>query len=109
MTKRQVEMWKEMADLTNAKCTATCRCIGQCCSPEYCQMAAEAMTKAGHPFEKVPFGKTFAHSGPCPVPPHFRPLCTLQQCKISSLGFDPKDPEWTKQYFKLRGKLRLDA
>jgi hypothetical protein len=105
MTKEQETLWQEMADLTNAKCQEACRQVGQCCSTEYCQIAAEAMTEAGHSFPKMPFGKTFVVDGKCIVPPHFRQLCVLQQCKINGCGFDPKDQEWTKKYFDLRTKL----
>jgi len=41
----------------------------------------------------------------CTCPPHFRPLCSLHQCQIAGLGFDPKDPKWTYKYFKIREKL----
>jgi hypothetical protein len=64
-------------------------------------MAAEMMEKAGVPIPPMPF----IVDGKCAVPPHFRPLCTLHQCKISGLGFDPKDPKWTKRYFDLRERL----
>ena len=57
-----------MADPTNAKCQEACRQVGQCCSTEYCQIAAEAMTEAGHSFPKMPFGKTFVVDGKCIVP-----------------------------------------
>lgn len=107
MKAKDIKLWQKMADLTNAKCSATCRSVGQCCNPIYCDLAADMMKAAGHQFDLVPFGKTFAWQGKCTVPPHFRPLCTLQQCKISGLGFDPKDPKWTKKYFALREKLEL--
>lgn len=41
----------------------------------------------------------------CIIPPHFRPLCSLHQCKIAGMGFDPHDKEWTERYFELRAKL----
>lgn len=107
MKKEAIQLWQEMADLTAAKCKETCGSMGQCCSPFYCEFAADEMTKAGHPFEKVPFGKTFAWQGKCTVPPHFRKMCSLQQCKISGLGYDPKDEEWTNKYFELRDKLEM--
>lgn len=105
MTNKQITMWQQMADMTFAKCKAACKNIAQCCNTIYCEMAADAMTEAGHEFPKMPFGKTFVVDGKCIVPPHFRPLCSLQQCKISSLGGDPLDLEWTEKYFELRDKL----
>jgi len=72
----------------------------------YCEMAVEFMQKAGVPISTVPM--PFIVDGKCVIPPHFRPLCSLHQCKIASLGIDPKDPEWTKNYFALREKLEMD-
>lgn len=105
MSPRLVKLWQEMAEMTMAKCKEHCHALGSCCSPEYCQMAAEEMTKAGHKFPLMPFGKTFVVDGKCIVPPQFRPLCSLQQCKISGMGVDPKDPEWTLRYFQLREEI----
>lgn len=107
MKQREVELWQKMADMTHEKCVKTCRSIGQCCRPDYCEMAAANMREAGHPFPLMPFGKTFVVDGKCIVPPHFRPLCSLQQCKISGLGCDPKDMEWTEAYFELRDELAM--
>ena len=101
MTDKDKALWQEMADLTLNKCRETCYSLGSCCSVEYFDMAAELMEKAGVPILPMPF---FV-DGKCVVPPHFRPLCTLHQCKINGLGFDPKDPVWTKKYFELREKL----
>ena len=68
------------------------------------EIAAEkgvALTPTGHPELKL--------MGPngCIAPPHLRPDCTLHVCSINSLGFDPKDPAFTKAYFKLRGALTV--
>lgn len=101
-----IELWQEMADMTLAKCRATCKILGSCCSEEYCSMAksiaAEHGVKLLETGGKIPF---LDSDGRCIVPPHLRPLCSLHQCKINGLGFDPKDPEWTEQYFNLRSKL----
>ena len=96
------QLYQEMADLTYSKCKETCKIkLGWCCSGEYCDMAKEIMEKAGVPIPEMPFVK----DGKCVVPPHFRPLCTLHQCKISNLGTDWDDPEWSKKYYKLRDKI----
>jgi hypothetical protein len=48
--------------------------------------------------------------GGCVAPPHFRKLCTLHVCSINSLGFDPKDPRFTREYFILREQIeQLEA
>lgn len=44
----------------------------------------------------------------CIAPPHVRPLCTLHVCSISGIGSDPKDPKFTKDYFKLRNKIERE-
>ena len=96
------QLYKEMADHTLSKCKNTCRVrVGFCCSSEYCDMASELMKKAGEPIPEMPFNKT----GACVVKPHFRPLCTLHQCKINGLGADIEDIKWTKKYFRLRDKI----
>jgi hypothetical protein len=68
-------------------------------------MAAENMEKAGFAFERIPLDQMFLVDGRCTVPPHFRPLCSLHQCKIGGMGLDPADPKWTKEYFDLRERL----
>jgi hypothetical protein len=99
--KTREQLWQEMADLTLEKCKATCKIMGSCCDSSYCEMAAESMQEAGVPVPEMPFVK----DGKCVIPPHFRPMCTFHQCKISGLGFDPKDKDWTDRYFALRAKI----
>ena len=106
MTKKEVRLWEQMAELTKRKCLATCHQMGSCCDAMYCRMAEETAKAHGVTVEptgnpKVPF----AGEKGCVMPPQFRQMCTLHQCKISGLGFDPKDPKWTKEYFDLREKL----
>lgn len=104
MDSKMIKLWQQMADLTLEKCKKTCKVgVGSCCSGEYCDMAKELMEKAGEKLPEMPFVK----DGKCVIPPHFRPLCSLHQCKINDLGFDPEDPKWTVKYFKLREKLIL--
>ena len=102
LKKDKAALWQEMADMTFAKCREHCHDLGCCCSQEYCDMAAEIMEKAGAPVPPMPFSDK---DGRCTIPPHFRPLCSLHQCKISGLGLDLKDKKWTDKYFKLREKL----
>jgi hypothetical protein len=105
MTKKQIALWKQMAELTWRKCIKTCHAMGSCCCAEYCDMAVEYAKEHGVTLERRPGTMFLDDKGTCQVPPHFRPLCTLHQCKIAGLGFDPKDPAWTKKYFDLREKL----
>jgi hypothetical protein len=102
-----IDRWQQMADLTLSKCRQTCKHMGSCCNDIYCEFAEE--------FAEKEFGQTFRKTGnparylntdgTCAIPPHFRMLCTIQQCEISGYGLDPKDPEWTKRYWKLRKQL----
>lgn len=101
MTRKDQALWQQMADLTLDKCLQSCKNLGSCCSSEYCDMAADMMEKAGLSIPPRPF----IVNGKCVVPPHFRPLCALHQCKISSFGYDLKDRKWTEKYFALREKL----
>jgi hypothetical protein len=104
---KQIKLWQDMADLTMQKCRQKCRVLGSCCSLEYCQIADEYAKEKGITLEPtgnpIPFLTT---EGVCTVPPHLRIFCTLHQCDIQSLGFDPKDPKWTRQYFNLREQLK---
>jgi hypothetical protein len=101
MNQEEKELWQKMADLTYEKCRKTCLSLGNCCHGLYCEMAAEAMDADG---EKVP-PMPFVVDGKCIIPPHYRKICTIHQCKINSMGFDKDDPEWTKRYFSLRDRL----
>ena len=95
----------EMAELTFSKCKEHCHNLGSCCEDMYCNLAIEYAEDKGVNLVKELGHFPFIKNGKCLVPPHLRPICTVHQCKISSLGFDPKDPEWTKKYFELREKI----
>jgi len=107
MTAEEQAMWQEMADLTLSKCKQHCRKLGSCCDHMYCESAIDFAKKQGVEIKRD-FGQPLLiKDGKCKVPAHLRPMCTMHQCKISSIGCDPKDPEWTEKYFKLREKLDL--
>ena len=104
--KTEEELWQEMAAMTLAKCRQTCHSLGSCCETAYCEIAEQQAKQAGVVLERtgnaVPF---LDDDGKCVVPPHLRQMCSLHQCKINGIGFDPKDPKWTKRYFQVRRKL----
>ena len=104
MKQEEEELWAKMAEFTLKKCKEHCHRLGNCCSSEYCDIAEETLDKY-----KVPIKRTsplyLGIDGKCVVPPQFRQLCTLHQCKINSFGCDPKDPKWTEEYFKLREEI----
>ncbi len=105
MSKELIVLYQAMADLTRPKC-GECRIPLSCCDPMYCDMARDLIAKAGILIEETGH-QTLRYMSPtgCVVPPHLRPLCTLHVCSINGLGFDPKDPEFTKKYFALRKKI----
>lgn len=99
-------LYQQLADHTEPKCKK-CRSPYSCCSPEYCLEAINyaeeifdiKLTKTDHP--KLPL---MGPSG-CIADPYLRPMCTYHTCDINGFGCDPKDPKWTKKYFKLRDKI----
>ncbi len=75
----------------------------RCCDELYCAIAKDFALSEGVTLPQVrDTGLLFMSNKGCTVPPHLRPNCTLHDCQINSLGFDPKDPEWTEKYFSLR-------
>lgn len=95
------QLWQDMADLTYEKCQKTCTSLGNCCHGTYCEVAAETMESDGEKAPPMPF----VVDGRCIIPPHYRKICSIHHCKISSLGYDKDDPEWTERYFALRDKI----
>ncbi len=100
-------LWERMAELTNKKCIQKCKILGSCCDKFYCEIAENMASVHGVILqktanEKLPF---LDKNNQCVVPPHLRPMCSLHQCDIASIGGDANDPEWTKEYFELREQL----
>ena len=106
MNPKIIRLFQEMYELTEPECRLTCRCPQSCCSPEYCEMAAEFASENGIVLKRTehPTLKFMSSKG-CVVPPHLRPLCTLHTCDINGHGFKPNDPAWTKKYFDLRASI----
>ena len=106
MTESELDLWKQMANLTLAKCKQKCKIMGACCDLFYCGVAKECAESHGQIVKetgnKIPF---LDNNGTCIMPPQFRQMCSLHQCDISNLGVCIEDPEWTRQYFELRQKL----
>ncbi len=72
----------------------------------YCSIAEDWSKERGYPVpEKNPGKLPFMGSNGCVLPPHQRPLCSLHVCVINGLGYDPKDPKFTEDYFKLREEI----
>lgn len=43
----------------------------------------------------------------CTVAPYLRPICSLHQCGICSMGSLKGDPKWTSEYFRLREAIDI--
>jgi hypothetical protein len=101
------DLYRQMSDLTRPKC-GECRAPLSCCDPMYCELAEANVAEAGaaEEVQKTPHPRLqYMGTSGCVVPPHLRPLCTLHVCSINGLGFDPKDPDFTKKYFGIRNKI----
>ena len=103
--KNLIEAYQKMADLTLPKCKK-CPCPLSCCSPEYCEITIKHAAETwGIQLERTkhPTLPLMGENG-CTAQPHLRPICTVHNCKINALGFDP-DMKWTEEYFDLRDKI----
>ena len=112
-TPELIALWQKMAEHTCVKCgTPHCRIIeeirpNRCCDQEYCQLTKKyAQERFG--IELQPTNHpTLPFMGPtgCTVAPYLRPICSLHQCSINSIGVLRGDPEWTLEYFRLREEI----
>jgi hypothetical protein len=101
MDAQEKELWQEMYELTAERCRKTCKLgLGFCCkgNDALCEMAVASMIKHG----ETPPERIRDDDGRCLIPPHYRQICTLHQCAISSLGFAADDQKWTDKYYDLR-------
>jgi hypothetical protein len=114
-TPELIAAWKALADHTRAKCgTPHCRVIPElrphrCCDRQYCVMAKE-YAKDRYGIELQPTGHPdlpFMGPNGCTVEPYLRPICSLHQCSINSMGVLRGDPSWTVEYFRLRETIDI--
>jgi hypothetical protein len=99
-----------MADHTLPECKK-CPAPLSCCSPEYCHVAI-LIAKTDWGVElKTTNHPSLPLMGPdgCVCPPHFRPMCTLHNCSINSLGvkLGPNGAAWTNKYFEIREQIDI--
>lgn len=105
-----IKLYREMSDHTRQYCIKVCEKSGwthTCCEPENCDHVIERAHELGiDPPERTSHEK-LPLMGPngCVAPPHLRPLCTVHNCRIASLGYIPGDTLWTETYFDLRDQL----
>ena len=101
------QLWQEMADMTKARCKESPGCHGEgwCCNAMYCEEVRQYAAKKGVTLtEPSPRNEQLPFCGEngCTVPPQYRPLCTVHQCRIETAPAD-----WQRKYFKLREKLNI--
>lgn len=106
---------KQMYEHTQPKCGDACYSGGKCynptrcCSPEYCELAAEMaanMPEIGDIkrfYGKHP-GLLFMGEHGCRLPPQYRPICTVHNCRINAVA-TTGDPGWDSTYWRLRNKM----
>ena len=105
-----IKLYNQMYIHTTSKCKPSrCKYLSEtrCCSPEYCDDVIGYAKDRWNVDLQITDHKSLHLMGPegCIAEPYLRPSCTLHDCLINSLGFDPEDEEWTIQYFKLRGQI----
>ena len=104
--KTNKQIFGELAKITYDKCKATCKCLGSCCSNEYCDIAADYAAEKGVTLEPTGNKIRFLNSGGiCIVPPEIRLFCTVHQCEINGLGYFKNDEKLTEKYFRLRDSI----
>ena len=111
-TKRLITACQEIADHTSARCAGQgsnpCRLPHSCCDASVCELTIRQakidwdteLPRTAHPTYPL-----MAPEGGCTAPPHMRPLCAVHSCVIQAFGVDPKDPAWSRQYWKLRRRI----
>jgi hypothetical protein len=112
MSDKLVQLYQKMSELTAPECAgigpSSCKCPHSCCDELACSITKDFALNQGVTLPEFPpnyKGAFYLNETGCTVAPHLRPLCTVHTCQISSLGFKPGDPEWTKKYFKLRNQI----
>ena len=106
-----IKAYQKVFEHTQIKCVSCTRLSPyRCCDPMYCVMTISyAREKWGMNLEPTghPTLPLMGEDNMCVAAPHLRPLCTLEQCKINSFGFYSGDPQWTEEYFRLRGLVNI--
>lgn len=120
---RLIEAYKSMADHTYKECgdchsdgsKSNCKTKHSCCAPEYCTIAEQFAKEQWDIDLSNSYSLDYIKSNTpikfldlkygCLIEPHFRPMCTLHACIISSIGLKPGNPKWTKRYFQLRQQI----
>lgn len=105
-----IDLYGKMAEHTAPKCNSiSCGRIGKdrCCDSMYCDLAEKIAKEQWNTSLKPTSHPRLKFMGPtgCTVPPHMRPLCTLHQCSINSIGIFPSDKKWNDRYFELRAQI----
>jgi len=101
------DLFEQMHQHTLPEC-AKCITPYSCCQKQYCDLALK-YTKDVYKIDltdqivndKVPF---LSPTG-CVLPPHYKPICSIHTCEISSFGQKRGDPEWTEKYYELRTRI----
>lgn len=109
---RLIILCQEISDLTRIPCSGKgpnpCHVPQSCCDSSVCELVIEQAKwdwETTLPRTEHPQYPLMAPDGHCTAPPHMRPLCAVHCCVIQAWGGDPRDPQWTKSYWKLRNEI----
>jgi len=125
-----IPLYAELAKVTRDECA---ECPGLCCHWYYCYLATRYAAEEWDIYIEVaphPSGRSLAETGPCPIPPHLRPICTLHHCSLKweggmapwrirydtliqriaavQLGPDVRPEFLYDHFYKIEGKWALD-
>ena len=105
------EVYNKIYELTRKVCSKNkfCGGKGNCCNAVICQECVRAFD--GEVLPPLNDEGTYLGENGCILKPHQRPLCTVHQCEIASMGIFKGNPEMTDLYFTLRdeaGKLEFE-
>ncbi len=104
---KYIELCSEMYSITRGICEKRCKKRGACCDRFFCEDAWTRANEAGtilpwHDGQPLPL----LVDGECAAPPQFRPICTVHQCDIASLGYFKDSPmELTDRYYDIRDEI----
>lgn len=105
-----IALYERMSALTYDKCNKRCKTSSKtrCCDEFHCNFTKDyALETYNINLEPLTDGilPFLDKNNRCVVAPYLRPLCTINDCQIGSLGFDPTDEDYTQIYFKLREEI----
>ena len=107
MRARLVELYAQLAALTQSECSGACARPRSCCEEKYCAFAIDFASKHW----RVELSPTWHPALPlmgddgCTALPHLRPMCTAHTCEMCEHGEKRGDPAWTAHYHEIMAAI----